>query len=103
RPGWSVRTGGLRTFGEATEHRVRASRQPGRTRAGRHHADDGVAATAAPGYEPELVPSELLTELNVPLMLVPRFLTIVTQATTIRASITAYSTAVGPSSLTRKR
>jgi hypothetical protein len=51
----------------------------------------------------EDVLSELLTELNVLLMLVPRFLTIVTQATTMRASITAYSTAVGPSSLTRKR
>src|SRR5262249_19789727 len=48
-------------------------------------------------------PSELLTELNVPLMLVPRFFTIVTQATTIRTSMTAYSTAVGPPSLTRKR
>jgi len=48
-------------------------------------------------------PSELQTVLNVPLMLLPRLVTIVTQATTIKASITAYSTAVGPSSLTRKR
>jgi hypothetical protein len=48
-------------------------------------------------------PRELLTVLNVPLMRVPRLLTIVTQATMIRASITAYSSAAGPCSLTRKR
>src|SRR5262249_19652332 len=52
--------------------------------------------------EPEPPLSVLCTELNVPLMLVPRLLITVTQTTTIRASITAYSTAVGPSSLTRK-
>src|SRR6185437_14960479 len=45
----------------------------------------------------------LLTLLNVPLTLVPSEVTIVMQATRIRASITAYSTAVGPSSLTRNR
>jgi len=45
----------------------------------------------------------LLTELNVPLMLLPSAPTIETQATMIKASITAYSTAVGPSSVTRKR
>jgi hypothetical protein len=48
-------------------------------------------------------PSVLLTVLNVPLMLVASLLTIPTIATTIRPSITAYSTAVGPSSLTKKR
>src|SRR4051812_1008465 len=36
-------------------------------------------------------------------MLVPRFWTMVMQATTISANITAYSTAVGPSSLARNR
>jgi len=50
-------------------------------------------------YEPRV----LLTELKVPLMLLPREVTTATQATTIKANITAYSTAVGPSSLTRKR
>ncbi len=45
----------------------------------------------------------LLTVLNVPLTLVAKLLTIVTMATTIKPSITAYSTAVGPSSLTMKR
>ena len=42
-----------------------------------------------------------LTVLNVPLTLVPRVWTIVMQATRIKASMTAYSTAVGPSSLVR--
>src|SRR5208337_1777131 len=36
-------------------------------------------------------------------MFVPSVVTIAIQATRIRASITAYSTAVGPSSLTRNR
>src|SRR5207248_2065623 len=54
----------------------------------------------APGHEP--LPSALLAELNEPLTVVPRFFTIVTQAVMIIASITAYSTAVGPSSLTTK-
>jgi hypothetical protein len=45
----------------------------------------------------------LFTLLNVPLMLVPRVLTMVMQATRIRASMTAYSTAVGPSSLVTNR
>jgi len=45
----------------------------------------------------------LLTELNVPLMLWPSAPTIATTATMIKANITAYSTAVGPSSLVRKR
>ena len=40
--------------------------------------------------------------MKVLLTLVPRFLITVMQTTTISASITAYSTAVGPSSLTRK-
>src|SRR5262245_21772974 len=44
-----------------------------------------------------------LTVLNVPLTLVPSVVTIVMQATRISASITAYSTAVGPSSLAMKR
>src|SRR5208337_3844868 len=37
------------------------------------------------------------------LTFVPRFVMIAMQATRIRASMTAYSTAVGPSSLVRKR
>jgi hypothetical protein len=41
------------------------------------------------------------TLLNVPLTVCPRVVTTVVQATKIRASITAYSTAVGPSSLRR--
>ena len=40
--------------------------------------------------------------MKVLLILVPRLVTIVMQATRINASMTAYSTAVGPSSLTRK-
>jgi hypothetical protein len=48
-------------------------------------------------------PRVLLTELNVPLMLKPSEVTTATQATTIKANITAYSTAVGPSSLAMKR
>src|SRR5579885_944770 len=63
----------------------------------RPHATDHCSRD---DHEP---PSELWTELNVPLRLVPRLRITVTQTTTIRASITAYSTAVGPSSLTRKR
>src|SRR6185312_14275781 len=51
-------------------------------------------------HEPE---TELWTELNVPLMLVPRLWRMAMQTTTIRASITAYSTAVGPSSLAMNR
>ena len=46
---------------------------------------------------------EVFTLLKVPLMLVPSVVTIPMQATRIRASMTAYSTAVGPSSLVRKR
>ena len=41
--------------------------------------------------------------LNVLLMVLPSVVTIVMQATRISASMTAYSTAVGPSSLTRNR
>src|SRR5271157_1662301 len=52
---------------------------------------------------PQLAVSVLFTLLNVPLMLWPRVVTMVMQATRIRASMTAYSTAVGPSSLTRNR
>src|SRR6185312_13123627 len=51
-------------------------------------------------HEPEI---ELWTELNVPLRLVPRLWRMAMQTTTIRASITAYSTAVGPSSLAMNR
>src|SRR5262249_44495764 len=47
--------------------------------------------------------SELLTLLKVELTLVPSAETMVMHATMIRASMTAYSTAVGPSSLTRNR
>jgi hypothetical protein len=45
----------------------------------------------------------LFTLLNVPLLFWPSDVTIVMQATMISASITAYSTAVGPSSLLMKR
>jgi hypothetical protein len=45
----------------------------------------------------------LLTELNVPLMLLESALTTETRAMQINPIKTAYSTAVGPSSLTRKR
>jgi hypothetical protein len=41
------------------------------------------------------------TVLRLPLTVVPRFVTIVTQAARIRTSMTAYSAAVGPSSLNR--
>src|SRR5262245_14402868 len=44
-----------------------------------------------------------LTVLKVPLMLPPSDVTMPMQATMMRATITAYSTAVGPSSLTRNR
>jgi hypothetical protein len=52
------------------------------------------------GQEPEV--SVLLTVLNVPLMLVARAETALMMPTTIKPTITAYSTAVGPSSLVRK-
>ena len=44
---------------------------------------------------------ELFTLLNVLLTLVPSVVTIAMHATRIKASMTAYSTAVGPSSLAR--
>ena len=47
--------------------------------------------------------SELLTELNVPLTVLVSEVTMPTAAMTINPSITAYSTAVGPSSLARNR
>jgi hypothetical protein len=46
---------------------------------------------------------ELLTELNVPLTCVPSVFTPAAQTAMIKANITPYSTAVGPSSLTKKR
>ena len=49
------------------------------------------------------LPAALFTVLKVPLALVPRVVMIVMHATRIRASITAYSTAVGPSSLVPNR
>ena len=52
-------------------------------------------------HEPE--PSVLLTELNVPLILEASAETAEMRPTVIRPSITAYSTAVGPSSLVRNR
>ena len=42
--------------------------------------------------------SLLVTLLNVALVFVPKAVTVVMQATMIKASMTAYSTAVGPSS-----
>jgi hypothetical protein len=50
----------------------------------------------------QLLPSVLLTVLNVPLMLVASLPTIPTKATMIKPINTAYSTAVGPSSLVKK-
>jgi hypothetical protein len=47
--------------------------------------------------------SVLLTVLNVPLTVPASLPTIATMATTIKPNITAYSTAVGPSSLTTNR
>jgi hypothetical protein len=47
--------------------------------------------------------SVLLTPLKVPLMLWPSVLMMVMQATRMSANMTAYSTAVGPSSLDRNR
>ncbi len=52
-------------------------------------------------HEPEL--SVLLTELNVPLMLEASAETAATMPMTIKPMSTAYSTAVGPSSLVRNR
>src|SRR5438270_6282732 len=52
----------------------------------------------APAYEPEVFRATLA---NVLLALEPRAVMAVMQTTTIRASITAYSTAVGPSSFRR--
>lgn len=49
------------------------------------------------------MPSALLIVLNVLLMLWPSALTTETQATIINASMTAYSTAAGPSSEIRNR
>jgi len=46
---------------------------------------------------------EVFTVLKVLLMFVPRVVTIEMQTTRISASITAYSTAAGPSSLTKNR
>ena len=51
----------------------------------------------------ELLVSAPSTDVKVALALVPRVVMAVMQTTTIRASITAYSTAVGPSSACRKR
>src|SRR5271157_4427488 len=51
----------------------------------------------------QLLDSEVFTVLKVLLMFVPSIVTIEMQATRISASITAYSTTVGPSSLTRNR
>ena len=51
----------------------------------------------------DAAPRVLLTVLNVPLMLPARFLTTVMSATTIKPINTAYSTAVGPSSLAKNR
>jgi hypothetical protein len=48
-------------------------------------------------------PTVLFTLLKVPLMLWPSVLIMVMQATRMSANITAYSTAVGPSSLDRNR
>ena len=66
-----------------------------------HHAERSLAIrTAARPARFDYEPSALLTELKVPLTLVAKLPTTPTIATTIRPSMTAYSTAVGPSSLT---
>src|SRR6266545_5211707 len=57
---------------------------------------------SSPGYEPVVLPMVSLTEENVLLELVPRAVMAAMHTTTISASITAYSTAVGPSSRFRK-
>jgi len=57
-----------------------------------------VAKNRSSAYEP----IELETLLNVLLALLPIWLMAVKHTTTIRASITAYTTAVGPSSQKRK-
>ena len=59
--------------------------------------------TAGGGHHEAALHAMLLAELNDDWTWVERLRTTATQVTTIRASITAYSTAVGPSSLTRKR
>jgi hypothetical protein len=51
----------------------------------------------------QVVVRPAFTLLKVPLTLVPSEVTIVMQAIKMSASITAYSTAVGPSSLVRNR
>jgi hypothetical protein len=59
---------------------------------------------AAPALAPAAQlppPSVLLTELKMPLMLVASELIVARRATVIRPNVTAYSAAVGPSSLTR--
>jgi hypothetical protein len=66
---------------------------------GRAHAVRSDPATAGPVDVDQL--ADALTVLNVPLTLVPSVVTIEMHATRIRASMTAYSTAVGPSSLRR--
>jgi hypothetical protein len=63
----------------------------------------GVREFSVPIVPANQLPIVALTVLNVPLTLVPNVVTIVMHATRIRASITAYSTAVGPSSLSKKR
>src|SRR5207244_9823446 len=54
-------------------------------------------------YEPEVLPMVLPTEVKVLLALVPRVVMAAMHTTMIRASMTAYSTAVGPSSRFRNR
>src|SRR4051794_12533707 len=54
-------------------------------------------------HESDQLLADVLTVLKVPLTLVPKVVTMVMHATRIKASITAYSTAVGPSSPARNR
>ena len=57
--------------------------------------EGGLARLASGGFD---LASSRLVLVNVPLALVPRVVTAPMQTTMMRASMTAYSTAVGPSS-----
>jgi hypothetical protein len=63
-------------------------------------SDRRLTAEISAAYEPLIL---ALTLLNVFLVTSPRRSIAIRQVTMIRASMTAYSTAVGPSSETRKR
>ena len=74
---------------------------PGVTKAAVSRANQGAPETGAPRSEPTY--SWLATLVKVDLALLPIAVMALKQVTTIRANITAYSTAVGPSSDFKKR